>query len=477
MSELDKPQNAADANAPQPDASAAPQAAAEGAAAGNAAQPTGEAAADALRMEGSGPADAPAAEAEAAPQAAAPVAIAPAPDPFAQTVSAADAAQPAAAAGQPADPFAQPVAAASQPASPYGAPNYGQPAPADPFAANAGGSYWQGSIPPGATFPQQPGSPYGAAPGAQQPGATPNGWQQPASQPYQAGWQGQPGMQPPASPYGQPAYGAAPGGPQPPKKKVWPWVLGGCLVALALFVLGTVGCVSCAVLASIEDEPNHYYDDYGYDYGYDDSYDHGYDYGYDESSYYLTIDELQSAYALDRGNFADGRGGEGVYEVGVGKDIEPGLYFLQGSSDGESNYYLYDEEGKGLYELDDAVVYFGNYFVQLDEGDAFVLDAYGQDLAILSLDAAGFAPAAPYSSGLYRVGTDIPAGTYTVTVDEAAAGNASQESAAFVMKDLEFDDDSITETKYVALGGSQTVTVSDGDWLELFAASAEPAQP
>ncbi|HIS40414.1 MAG TPA: hypothetical protein IAC12_06230 [Candidatus Aphodovivens avistercoris] len=477
MSELDKPQNAADANAPQPDASAAPQAAEEGAAAGNAAQPAGGAGAGALRMEESGPSDAPAAEAEAAAQAAAPVANAPAanasaPDPFAQAAPAADAAQPAAAAGQPAvDPFAQPGATAAQPASPYGAPSYGQPAPADPFAANAGGSYWQGSIPSGTVFPQQPASPYGAAP---------NGWQQPAdSQSYQAGWQGQPGMQPPASPYGQPAYGTAPGGPQPPKKKVWPWVLGGCLVALALFVLGTVGCVSCAVLASIEDEPSRSYDgyDYDYDYDYDDSYDHGYDYGYGGSSYYLTIDELQSAYALDRGSFADGRGGEGVYEVGVGKDIEPGLYFLQGSSDGESNYYLYDEEGKGLYELDDAVVYFGNYFVQLDEGDAFVFDAYGQDLAILSLDAAGFAPAAPYSSGLYRVGTDIPAGTYTVTVDEAAAGNASQESAAFVMKDLEFDDDSITETKYVALGGSQTVTVSDGDWLELFAASAEPAQP
>ena len=45
------------------------------------------------------------------------------------------------------------------------------------------------------------------------------------------------------------------------------------------------------------------------------------------------------------------------------------------------------------------------------------------------------------------------------------------------MKDLDFDDDSITDTKYVIAGGSQTVTVQDGDYLELFAAVATPAEP
>ena len=44
------------------------------------------------------------------------------------------------------------------------------------------------------------------------------------------------------------------------------------------------------------------------------------------------------------------------------------------------------------------------------------------------------------------------------------------------MTDLEFDDDSIVDTKYVAVGGSQKVTVTDGQWLELFAVTAEPIQ-
>ena len=43
------------------------------------------------------------------------------------------------------------------------------------------------------------------------------------------------------------------------------------------------------------------------------------------------------------------------------------------------------------------------------------------------------------------------------------------------MDDLDFDDDSIVDTQYVIPGGKQTVTVVDGQYLELFAATATPA--
>ena len=89
---------------------------------------------------------------------------------------------------------------------------------------------------------------------------------------------------------------------------------------------------------------------------------------------------------------------------------------------------------------------------------------------------AAFEPAAPYRSGLYRVGEDIPAGTYTVTIEPEAAAEADNECGAFVMRDLAFGSGSITDEKYVVRGGSQTVTVKDGDWLELYAATAVPAQ-
>lgn len=56
-------------------------------------------------------------------------------------------------------------------------------------------------------------------------------------------------------------------------------------------------------------------------------------------------------------------------------------------------------------------------------------------------------------------------------------GETDEDSAAFVMKNLDFDDDSIVDTKYVIPGGEQTVTVSNGQYLELFAATATPRGP
>ena len=91
-------------------------------------------------------------------------------------------------------------------------------------------------------------------------------------------------------------------------------------------------------------------------------------------------------------------------------------------------------------------------------------------------DEADFKSAAPYECGLFLVGTDIPAGTYTVTTQDEAAAVADNESAAYIMKNLAFDDDSAIDTKYVVKGGSQTVTVRDGEWLELYAATATPAE-
>ena len=73
--------------------------------------------------------------------------------------------------------------------------------------------------------------------------------------------------------------------------------------------------------------------------------------------------------------------------------------------------------------------------------------------------------ASPYQSGVYRVGIDVPAGTYAVTVQAEASAATEYESAAYVMKDLEFEDDSIVETKYVIAGGSQTITVTDGQYV------------
>ena len=115
--------------------------------------------------------------------------------------------------------------------------------------------------------------------------------------------------------------------------------------------------------------------------------------------------------------------------------------------------------------------YFGNYFVDLDEGDLIVFDP-GDEATMYPAPSTSTNPTAPYTNGCYRVGIDIPAGSYTITAATVGEGETDEDSAAFVMKNLDFDDDSIVDTKYVIPGGEQTVTVSNGQYLELFAATA-----
>lgn len=343
--------------------------------------------------------------------------------------------------------------------------------------------------------------------GQQYPPATPTGGAPvppppPGGQPYAPqqpsyGAPQPPYGQAPQQPYGQQPYGAAPQPPygypvQPPypappaqpKKKAWPWVLAGCLLVFLLGIGGCVGCVSCAMM--IDSNYNGSFDPY-YDDEYDGPYDpfsddYGYNYPYGDSadsydgSGYLTYEAIKEAAGDLPNEIVDGNCSSGVYRVGAGQDIEPGRYFFEGSMDEEGYFSIFDSAGSsGGYDIESAISYFGNYFADLEEGDLVVFMGAGDDRMYLA-DKADFKPEAPYDSGLYRVGTDIPAGTYTVTAQDEAAAVADQDSAAFVMKSIDFDDDPITDTKYVLKGGSQTVTVKDGEWLELFAATATPAE-
>lgn len=373
------------------------------------------------------------------------------------------------------------------------APEQSAPERDDQAAAGFDGSQQPPATPTGGAPvpPPPPGQqPYGVSP--QQPYAP----QQPQSQlPYGAPQPPSGYGQAPQQPYGQQPYGTAPqppygaypqppypAAPQQPKKKAWPWVLAGCLLVFLLGIGGCVGCVSCAMMLdpTYNGSFDPYYDDgydglydpfsddYGYSYPYGDSY--GNSNGANERSY----EAIKEAAGDLPNEIVDGKCSPGVYRVGTGQDIEPGRYFFEGSMDEEGYFTVFDGSSNG-YEIESAITYFGNYFADLEEGDLVVFIGPDDGRMYLS-DKADFDPEAPYESGLYRVGTDIPAGTYTVTVQDEAAAASDQDSAAYVMKDLEFDDDSVTDTKYVLKGGSQTVTVKDGEWLELFAATATPAE-
>jgi len=315
--------------------------------------------------------------------------------------------------------------------------------------------------------------------------------------------QGYPGY-PPVYPQGyQPVNPGYPGHPvyvtnlPPQKRLIWPWVLIGCLI---LAVLGIGGCVGCVSYLVNETETNAIVDRYNtvpldnYDYSnpYDNSnpYDYSNPYNnsipnstdngsgitdyfsYGDGSTY-TVDQLKSAVPgllniSDNGNYTTG-----VYEVGANKDMVPGLYYLEGSQTVEGQFYLFNQQSDGRYVLRVPVVYFGNYYADLQEGEAIVFVGPESAQMHKATDPASMQKA-PFLSGCYRVGVDIPAGTYKVTGLADNGTTPSGESGAYIMKDMQWNDDSLLESYYVVVGGSHTITVEDGQYLELYFATMTP---
>lgn len=337
-----------------------------------------------------------------------------------------------------------------------------------------------------ANAPEQPAQPSGdatatpaqpengtAAQPAAQPAATPhqpaqaasNAAAEPAQQAQPAGGAYQTPPQP------QAAYPAGAAAPAQPKRKVWPWVLLACLLAFLIGLGGCAGCTAIGMLLGTEpvsrDNSLHQYDYDDLPYSYDSSTSSSDTYGG------FTLDDIRNAAGSLTNDIDEGKAASGAYVVG--KDIDAGYYFLQGMTSQESNFYVFTPEGSGTYSLKASIVYVGHYFYNLEEGQVIVFMPAGNDLRMIPSGQADFNPSAPYTSGLYRVGEDIPAGTYTVAVSDDAPRSTTQEYAAYVMKDLEFSDDSILDTKYLLKGSKQTVTVEEGQLLELYGCTATPA--
>lgn len=143
---------------------------------------------------------------------------------------------------------------------------------------------------------------------------------------------------PPQAPYAQPSYGS----PQPPANpyaaepkpaKKWPWIFLGCALA---FLMGLGGCVGFATVGMVADSL-HSRADGVHSYDFDDL-----PYGYDpddlpDSDYYggFTLSDIKEAAGdLPCDIDDEGKATAGVYVVG--RDIDEGLYFLQGNPSTEA---------------------------------------------------------------------------------------------------------------------------------------------
>lgn len=185
----------------------------------------------------------------------------------------------------------------------------------------------------------------------------------------------------------------------------------------------------------------------------------------------LTTDELSKIDTLLKGDdlySTDEEHQPGVYHVG--KDIPAGLYWVDGDET-EVTYYFklkptQDGSAQTTYTVSHGNSYYGHNIVDVAEGDVLIIEEEA-----LPLDQMNEKFTSPYKSGVYRVGADIPAGTYTLS-----AGKADDYYGYYVMKDLSYNEDSYLDQGYfMNVNEHPTVTLEEGTYIELYNLTMKPA--
>ena len=328
-------------------------------------------------------------------------------------------------------------------------------------------------------------------PGAQ-PAAQPSP-QQSAAQGQEAYQQGSPDgnatarqQNPSASGSGfaQPSNPTAPPAPQPAPKKGNKGVVIAIVAAIVVLLLGMAGCSACTV--ALSSGANSYL---GSTYGSPQnipSFDNGQrgnSSSTDSDQAYMNAQtrsafDLQGSSALTEEELAQVQAGffeggsvapnsEGIYPQGVfhvGTDLPAGTYWFSGSNSALSYFFILQptSDGASTYNTVHVNSYYGHNLMELKDGEVLILVNNGTMTPIAKMTQQF---TSPYGSGVYRVGTDIPAGSYRVIVGDGA----DDYSAYYVMSDLNYGDDSYLESDYFVSGDTGTeITLEEGTYVELY---------
>lgn len=316
------------------------------------------------------------------------------------------------------------------------------------------------------------------------------------------------GCQPPfqsASPTGQDAHGGqpdtsyqasqayagfqAPTAPPAPSNR--PQKHTGIIIAITIIaavLVGMGGCVACsAVVSTAFDNPDNTW------YTHDNSADqNGSGMGMPQNEQEqlnnetrrsfgiagksaLSSAELNDIQAHTFNNASKMPDSNGAYAPGVyyvGTDIPAGGYWLTGKEDELSNFYILKPSGTGqatLYNTVHVNSYYGHNLTNLEDGEVLILD---NDGTMVSLDQMKETFSAPYGSGVYRVGVDVPEGTYQLVVGDGA----DDYSACYVMADLDYDETSsyLYSDYFVKGDKAGTVTLKAGTYIELYNMQMKP---
>ncbi len=329
------------------------------------------------------------------------------------------------------------------------------------------------------------------APGAQHTAAQPSP-QQGTAQSQEAYQQGSVGdaasqQQNPSSSgstYTQPSAPTAPPAPQPAPKKGNKGVVIAIVAAIVVLLLGMAGCSACTValssgansyLGSTYGNPQNIPSFDNDQRGSSSSTDSDQAYlnaqtrsAFDlQGSSALTEEELSQLQAVFFNGSSNAPNGEGIYPQGifhVGTDLPAGTYWFSGSSSTLSYFFILQpaSESAETYNTVHVNSYYGHNLMELKDGEVLILVNNGTMTPIAKMTQQF---TSPYGSGVYRVGTDIPAGSYRVIVGDGA----DDYSAYYVMSDLNYSDDSYLESDYFVSGDTGTeITREEGTYVELY---------
>lgn len=409
--------------------------------------------------------------------------------------------QPVPASQQPGPTAQQPGPAAQQPVPQYGSPQTGaapqtspvsQPVPlaqSDRQPETAAPS----SPTPAASPSEQP-SPAQQTPEPNTPGSgatynEPHTTEQSANtspgsaQPYQQNAQAPYPYAPQPGPYPSNLNPAEPPHQQQSSKR--PLIIGIVIVIVLIGILGIAGCTACTALfaanpsySTYDQETNttdpYTDDDYGSE-AYDETAELNYlmrsSFGLasgvddeDEAAFSDTeLNEIQKTVFHNASKSADE---DGEYEPGVyyvGSDIPAGSYWFDGDDEDLSDFYILQPSTttNGAYDVMHINSYYGHNIMELKDNEVLVL---ANEDGMTPLDKAHETFSDPYSSGVYRVGVDIPAGTYYLV-----SGPVEDFSAYYIMKDLNYSDSSYLDLDYpISDDDMFTVTLEEGTYIELY---------
>lgn len=259
------------------------------------------------------------------------------------------------------------------------------------------------------------------------------------------------------------------------KKNRIPWIILACVMGLML-IIGA--CISASMLIG------------GMKYLGSGSPMKDQDQGHAERSYAdelivvnpgmtYSLEDLEELYGVQLQKSNDGKFFSGIYKVGKTHEMLPGTYIIDGDQEDMSHFCIFTpskgSNGSTGYRIKAMIEYFGDYFAEFSEGELVIFTPDNNNFKMEMAQNDPLKVTDPLDSGCYRVGIDIPAGTYDLTIETICQNEleyANSEAAAYVMDNLRFDEDSITQSVPVKAGVNTTVTVKDGEYLELFGVRA-----